>query len=172
MFRICSKLPQKLVNLIAWKIQPSILQATFVLVAVIICSPVTCLIEPCFTGDDDRPEIIELSDFNPAEPQFALCAKVSSQQEYENQDYSGQRYRGFSSSEYASTQEYPVGEYPQGYNSEYVHEHDYHQLPYPETNLSEGEGYNNEDSVSEVNLSDGNIPKMKLDEVRLEVSDK
>ncbi|MPC08953.1 Sodium channel protein 60E [Portunus trituberculatus] len=29
---------------------------------------------------------------------------------------------------------------------------------------SEGEGGNNEDSVSEVNLSDGNIPKMKLEE--------
>ncbi|XP_069172735.1 sodium channel protein 60E [Procambarus clarkii] len=116
-----------------------------------------------FQGDDDRPEIIELSDFNSAEPQFAFCTRISSQHENRDQEYPEQQFREYPASEYS--QEYHTGEYPQDYSNEYGHEHDYHQLQFPESNLSEGEGYNNEDSVSEVNLSDGNIPKMKLDEM-------
>lgn len=131
---------------------------------------IVTVIWPPSAGDDDRPEIIELSDFNPAEPQFKLCSRVSSEHEYESQDYSERQYREFPSSEY--TQEYAVGEYQQDCSNDYGHEHDYHQLHFPETNLSEGDGFNNEDSVSEVNLSDGNIPKMKLDEVRHLGSDK
>ncbi|XP_069952199.1 sodium channel protein para-like isoform X2 [Cherax quadricarinatus] len=114
-------------------------------------------------GDDDRPEIIELSDFNSAEPQFAFCTRVSSQHENRDQEYTEQQFREYPAREYS--QEYPVGEYRQDYSNEFGHEHDYHQLQFPESNLSEGDGYNNEDSVSEVNLSDGNIPKMKLDEM-------
>ncbi|XP_071550553.1 sodium channel protein 1 brain-like isoform X3 [Panulirus ornatus] len=116
-----------------------------------------------FQGDEDRPEIIELSDFNPGEPQFAFCTRTPSRHDNGEQDYPEQQFREYSSGDYP--QEYPVGEYPQEYSSTYGHEHDYHQLQFPESNLSEGEGYNNEDSVSEVNLSDGNIPKMKLDEI-------
>lgn len=112
-----------------------------------------------FTGDDDRPEIIELSELNQDDDSpFAFC----SPQRTRDEEYNGQRYQEFTSNEYPS-EEYPVGEYRQGYSNEYGHEHDYHQLQFPE---SEGEGGNNEDSVSEVNLSDGNIPKMKLEEVR------
>ncbi|ROT66502.1 Sodium channel protein 60E [Penaeus vannamei] len=60
--------------------------------------------------------------------------------------------------------ESPGRDYPRDYSNGFPHEHDYRQLPFPETNLSEATNYN-EDSVSEVNLSDGNIPKMKLDEI-------
>lgn len=109
-------------------------------------------------GDDDRPEIIELSDLNQEDSQFAFCPPRRNRE----QEYHGQRYQEYSSNDYPS-EEYPIGEYRQGYSNEYGHEHDYHQLQFPE---SEGEGGNNEDSVSEVNLSDGNIPKMKLEEVR------
>lgn len=108
------------------------------------------------TGDDDRPEIIELSELNQEDSPFAFCPPPKTRE----QEYRGQHYQEFTSNDYPS-EEYPVGEYRQGYSNEYGHEHDYHQLQFPE---SEGEGGN--DSVSEVNLSDGNIPKMKLEEVR------
>ncbi|KAK4323895.1 hypothetical protein Pmani_005447 [Petrolisthes manimaculis] len=99
-------------------------------------------------GDDDRPEIIELSEFNASDGQFALCTprKGSEDGEQEDEEYRDQR------------QQYRFREVT-------GHEHDYRQLQYPEPNLSEGEGYNNEDSVSQVNFSDGDIPKMKMDEV-------
>ena len=117
-----------------------------------------------FPGDDDRPEIIELSEFNQGDNPFAFCApKRSTEQEYRSQ-----QYQEYTSSDHPP-EEYPIGEYQQPYSNEYGHEHDYHQLQFPESNLSEGEGGNNEDSVSEVNLSDGNIPKMKLEEVRFMV---
>ncbi|XP_066950871.1 sodium channel protein 1 brain-like isoform X1 [Macrobrachium rosenbergii] len=124
-----------------------------------------------FQGDDDRPEIIELSDFNPGEPQFALCSRAKRHQpdgsdgegmESEYKDCSEGEYFQFASS--GVPREYPsTGEYQEESTNDYSHEHDYHQLQFPESNLSEGNGYNNEDSISEVNLSDGNIPKMKLD---------
>lgn len=109
------------------------------------------------TGDDDRPEIIELSELNQDDSPFAFCPPPRTRE----QEYHSQHYQEYTSSDYPS-EEYPVREYRQGYSNEYGHEHDYHQLQFPE---SEGEGGNNEDSVSEVNLSDGNIPKMKLEEV-------
>ncbi|XP_045110283.1 sodium channel protein 60E-like isoform X5 [Portunus trituberculatus] len=109
-----------------------------------------------FQGDDDRPEIIELSEFNQGDEQFAFCQPRKSMQ----QEYRGQQYQEYTPSD-QPPEEYSTGEYQQGYSNEYGHEHDYHQLQFPE---SEGEGGNNEDSVSEVNLSDGNIPKMKLEE--------
>ncbi|KAK8392889.1 hypothetical protein O3P69_013130 [Scylla paramamosain] len=107
-------------------------------------------------GDDDRPEIIELSEFNQGDDQFAFCQPRKSTQ----QERRSQQYQDYTSSD-QPPEEYSTGEYQQGYSNEYGHEHDYHQLQFPE---SEGEGGNNEDSVSEVNLSDGNIPKMKLEE--------
>ncbi|XP_050730127.1 sodium channel protein 60E-like isoform X4 [Eriocheir sinensis] len=112
--------------------------------------------QQCHQGDDDRPEIIELSELNQEDSPFAFCPPPKTKE----QEYRGQHYQEFTSNDYPS-EEYPVGEYRQGYSNEYGHEHDYHQLQLPE---SEGEGGNNEDSVSEVNLSDGNIPKMKLEE--------
>lgn len=104
-------------------------------------------------GDDDRPEIIELSEFNAADPRFAFCSPRKGREdgEQEDEEYRDQR------------QQYRFREVS-------GHEHDYRQLQYPEPNLSEGEGYNNEDSVSQVNFSDGDIPKMKMEEVRMNAS--
>ncbi|XP_068207434.1 sodium channel protein 60E-like [Palaemon carinicauda] len=126
-----------------------------------------------FQGDDDQPEIIELSDFNPGDPQFALCSQAKRHQpdgsdgegmESEYRDGPEGEYHQYTSA--GVPREYPpTGEYRDESGNDYSHEHDYHQLQFPESNLSEGNGYNNEDSVSEVNLSDGNIPKMKLDAI-------
>ncbi|XP_076054052.1 sodium channel protein 1 brain-like isoform X2 [Oratosquilla oratoria] len=105
--------------------------------------------------DDDRPEIIELSDMHPTVTNSFKNADAS-------REYSYAHRQEQETLESTYTQESTYA--PSQHCSE--HENEYRQLQYPEINLQqETSSYNNEDSVSEINLSDSNISKMKLNEV-------